>query len=176
MCWKPTLGLTHGSGGCKNIPFLDLDYCQFCEWGYKKPTRFWACKLISDLPPGLCDPLACPNVHRKWDGTRKHFPLLGWTTQRFSPTMKARIPPDVVNYLLQTGVSEGQKNRCRRRWKQVTPPERNVVCMQLEQRFFHEIPSYQLNKVRTGGDDLQLLMKWILSLNQFDWLVSKALT
>ena len=73
--------------------------------------------------------------------------------------MKARIPPDVVNYLLQTGVSEVQKNRRRRRWKQVTPPERNVVCMQLEQRFFHEIPSYQLNKVRTVGDHLQLLMK-----------------
>jgi len=89
----------------------------------------------------------------------KKFPFLGGTDQRFSPTMKARIPPDVVNYLLQTGVSEGQKNRCRRRWKQVTPPERNVVCMQLEQRFFHEIPSYQLNKVRTVGDHLQLLMK-----------------
>jgi len=107
----------------------------------------------------LCDPRACPNVHRKWDGTRKHFRLLGGTDQRFSPTIKARIPPDVVNYLLQTGVSEGQKNRRRRRWKPVTPPERNVVCMQLEQRFFHEIPSYQLNKVRTVGDHLQLLMK-----------------
>ena len=25
----------------KNIPYVDVDYCQFSDWGYKKITRIW---------------------------------------------------------------------------------------------------------------------------------------
>ena len=24
-----------------NLPFVDVDYCQFCDWGYQKPTGIW---------------------------------------------------------------------------------------------------------------------------------------
>ena len=95
--------------------FLDIDYCQFSEWGYKKPTRFWACKIISDRPAVLCDPRKCPNVHRRWDGKRKHYHLLGGPGQRISSTKKKRIPPAVIDYLL--GVSERPKNRRANVWK-----------------------------------------------------------
>ena len=44
-------------------------------------------------------------------------------------------------------------------WKQVTPPENNAVDAQIAERFFHEIPSYQMNKVRKVGEHLQLLME-----------------
>ena len=156
---NPRSGLLKEREVVKGIPFVDVDYCQFCDWGYKKPTRFWACKLISDLPPVLCNPRICPNVHRKWDGKRKHFRLLGGANQGFTPASKARIPPHVIDYLLGKGVCEKPRNRRANVWKQVSPPPNHTGSIPIDQRFFHEIPSYQLNKVRKVGEHLQLLMK-----------------
>jgi hypothetical protein len=40
------LWIEHPRGGMlkhrpfmKNIPFLDVDYCQFSDWGYQKPHQ-----------------------------------------------------------------------------------------------------------------------------------------
>jgi site-specific DNA-cytosine methylase len=30
----------------KGIPFVDVDYCRYCNWGYRKPTRIWTNKKI----------------------------------------------------------------------------------------------------------------------------------
>ena len=46
----------------KNIPYVDVDYCQFSDWGYKKPTRIWGCQKIAELAPKLCDPNTCTNL------------------------------------------------------------------------------------------------------------------
>ena len=40
----------------KDIPYCDVDYCQFSDWGYKKPTRIWGNEKIAQLPSKLCDP------------------------------------------------------------------------------------------------------------------------
>ena len=32
-----------------NIPFVDIDYCQFSDWGYQKPTRFWGSPNLGRL-------------------------------------------------------------------------------------------------------------------------------
>ena len=29
------------------ILFSDFDYCEFADWGYKKPTRIWVSRQIS---------------------------------------------------------------------------------------------------------------------------------
>ena len=28
----------------RDIPFYDIDYCKYCDWGYKKRTRIWTNK------------------------------------------------------------------------------------------------------------------------------------
>ena len=63
----------------------------------------------------------------------------------------------MIDYLL--GASERPKNRRANVWKQVTPPTNNALDAQLAERFFHEIPSYQMNKVRKVGEHLQFLME-----------------
>ena len=40
-------------------PFYDVDYCQYCLWGYKKPTRFWT--NIKGFIPKRCNK-KCPNI------------------------------------------------------------------------------------------------------------------
>ena len=37
----------------KDIPFYDVDYCMYSDWGYKKRTRFWTNK--EDWDNKLCD-------------------------------------------------------------------------------------------------------------------------
>ena len=64
----------------KGIPFLDVDYCQFSDWGNQKPTRIWGCPRISKLPTKVCDHITCRNLvevqggggetGRDWEGTK----------------------------------------------------------------------------------------------------------
>ena len=35
-----------------DLPFYDLDYCKYSDWGYKKKTRFWT--NIKDFKPLIC--------------------------------------------------------------------------------------------------------------------------
>ena len=35
-----------------DLPFYDVDYCKYADWGYKKRTRFWT--NISNFEPKLC--------------------------------------------------------------------------------------------------------------------------
>ena len=86
----------------KNIPYVDLDYCQFSDWGYKKPTRFWGSINIGKLPSVRCPGRECKNVVVSDDGFR-HKEKLGGNKMKFSTVLKGRIPSKVVDYLLQEG-------------------------------------------------------------------------
>jgi len=52
---NPRLGMLKNQPFMQDIPYVDLDYCQFSEWGYQKPTRFWCSKQSSTLPNCICD-------------------------------------------------------------------------------------------------------------------------
>ena len=30
----------------RDIPYIDVDYCQFSDWGYQKPTRIWGSPML----------------------------------------------------------------------------------------------------------------------------------
>ncbi len=38
---NPRIGLLKSREYMQGIPYTDADYCQYSDWGYKKPTRFW---------------------------------------------------------------------------------------------------------------------------------------
>ena len=84
----------------KNIPFLDVDYCQFSDWGYQKPTRLWCCERIANLPQRVCDPQICPNNVQAFSGGRRHRERLGGYQMKFSTRAKFRTPSTLVDYLL----------------------------------------------------------------------------
>ena len=76
-----------------DLHYLDLDYCQFCDWGYKKPTRFWGCKRITNLHPVLCRAPQCANAYLAHTANFKHRFVLGGSNQKFGTSLKGRIPP-----------------------------------------------------------------------------------
>jgi len=56
--FKPTLWFIENpkTGKMKdyvNRAFYDVDYCKYCDWGYKKPTRIWTNKI--GFIPKVCN-------------------------------------------------------------------------------------------------------------------------
>ena len=84
----------------KELDFLDVDYCQFSDWGYQKPTRIWGSPQIASLPDKICDLQTCDNMMDTIYGVRKHFEQLGGNKMKFSTIEKYRMPTTLVEYLL----------------------------------------------------------------------------
>jgi hypothetical protein len=97
---NPRTGYLKNRPCIQGLPHLDLDYCQFCDWGYQKPTRFWCSKNISEKPHVLCNIKSCPQVYRERNGRLRHRVRLGSTGLQASTRQKNRIPPAVVHYLM----------------------------------------------------------------------------
>lgn len=85
--------------------YYDVDYCQYCDWGYKKRTRIWT--NITDFTPKLCHS-KCPYMT---NGKHlKHAQGAGTSLKRQSEgrgvkggTCKLeryRIPPKLIQELL----------------------------------------------------------------------------
>ena len=85
----------------KNIPYADFDYCEFSEWGYKKPTRIWGSSQISQVPSVLCKG-TCHNMAKPVEGQRpRHKQWLGAYGPQPSLVEKYRIPKNLVRYLME---------------------------------------------------------------------------
>ena len=41
---NPSTGDLKNRDVVKGLPYYDIDYCRYCDWGYKKPTRIWTNK------------------------------------------------------------------------------------------------------------------------------------
>ena len=94
-----TGALPHRSYMAK-IPFSDFDYCEFAQWGYKKPTRIWGSPQISRVKPVLCQG-TCKNMAQPVEGQRpRHKQWLGAYGHQPSQTEKYRIPEKLVKYLI----------------------------------------------------------------------------
>lgn len=104
---NPRTGFLKTRNVIKNFPFIDVDYCQFSDWGYQKPTRIWCCPQIARLPNRVCDWATCPNLVVGSSGMMRHKERLGGPAMRFSPRMKGRMPGALVDYLMSS-----VKNEC----------------------------------------------------------------
>ena len=105
---NPRFGLLRHRPFMNGVPYCDVDYCQFSDWGYKKPTRIWGNTYIGSLPPKLCDPSKCPHMVTNPGGRRVHREALGGNHIRFTPEKKSRFPTFLVDYLL--GIRNTQPN------------------------------------------------------------------
>jgi site-specific DNA-cytosine methylase len=56
---NPQTGLLKDREFMLGLPFVDVDYCMYCDWGYKKKTRIWT---NVDYAGKLCDK-KCGNIH-----------------------------------------------------------------------------------------------------------------
>ena len=87
----------------KDIPFVDVDYCQFSTFGYRKPTRIWGTPSLRKLQPRICDN-QCPNMewgpNRQW----RHKSRLGGTPDvgqsKGTQAEAYRVPADLIKYIV----------------------------------------------------------------------------
>jgi site-specific DNA-cytosine methylase len=84
-----------------NIPFYDVDYCMYSDWGYKKRTRIWTNKKdwSNLLCTGKCGNMLDNRKHKKAIGIgKKQFDagqviVKGGATNRLE---RYRIPEDLI--------------------------------------------------------------------------------
>ena len=74
----------------KNLPFYDMDYCMYSDWGYRKRTRFWTNK--KNFSNKLCNK-QCGNMIGN-----KHAHHIG-TEKGGSNLSRYRIPPKLIEDL-----------------------------------------------------------------------------
>jgi hypothetical protein len=88
-----------------HTPHVDVDYCQFSDWGYRKPTQVWGSPQIATLDHVVCQS-TCPN---RGPVTRKHFQQLGGYGPQVSTWLKGRFPEKLTKYLLSCHLGLGPK-------------------------------------------------------------------
>ena len=76
-----------------NDNYYDVDYCMYCDWGYRKRTRIWTNKI--NFNPKLCNK-KCGNMVGN-----KHTITLGNSgTDKLNRNHRYRIPPNLIRELI----------------------------------------------------------------------------
>ena len=101
---NPRLGLLKSRKFMQDLPYVDVDYCQFSDWGYMKPTRIWGSPVLGQIRPRYCDRRTCKNMITRSSGHTGHKFILGATpydgADRISKEQQYRIPEGVITYLM----------------------------------------------------------------------------
>ena len=88
----------------KGLPFIDVDYCMFSDWGYQKPTRIWGSSNLTKLGDQTCNGY-CGNMEWTPAGKWVHKSTLGCTAPpgKVKPTESEqyRVPARLVGFLLE---------------------------------------------------------------------------
>ena len=92
---NPQTGLLKDRPFMEGIPFSDVDYCAYCDWGYRKRTRLWNnVEFIGKMCPGRG---CCPNMEGKKHKTTaqqgRNRGKEGFYGTVFSTRTLHRIPP-----------------------------------------------------------------------------------
>ena len=100
---NPRTGLLRKRRFMEYIPYIDVDYCRYSDWGYRKQTRIW-CNLLN-FNGKVCNK-KCGNLKKAGDLTNKRSPFkVGGTTHRVDATKdlgkldRYRIPPILIKEL-----------------------------------------------------------------------------
>ena len=89
---NPRTGLLKKREFMKDIPYIDVDYCRYCDWGYKKPTRLWTNMKYE----GLTCNKKCGNMignRHKLDVSRDKHKL-----DRY------RVPPNLIRKIISNNI------------------------------------------------------------------------
>ena len=168
---NPRNGLLKTRGILDDYPYLDLDYCQFCDWGYNKPTRFWGSENVVGKDCRLCDHQTCPNLIDGPCGRKRHRERLGGYRQKFSTRMKGRIPEKVIEYLLSNN-PDPVVNLVGGESTLSNHPGSEML---LADRLLKPREKYVVGSCHTTGENTQLVMDLLVDLPNGDQQILKAL-
>ena len=87
----------------EGLPYVDVDYCQFVQCGYQKPTRFYGSAHITKLAAVLCDGQTCPSLDYRQPvcpgKRRRHVHRKGGSTGHVITEEACYIPENVIEYV-----------------------------------------------------------------------------
>ena len=92
---NPRQGELRNRSFMQECPWIDVDYFQFADWGYMKPTRIWG--TVEGLQDVTCNVHTCTLLK---SGTRRHRIPLGGRDKRLKAWDEYRVPDRLVRYLL----------------------------------------------------------------------------
>ena len=142
---NPQTGHLKNQPYMQTYPYIDVDYCQYSDWGYKKPTRIWGSPDILQVQGKLCDGVTCPNLI---PGTRGHKVKIS-NLSNISRNKKYRIPEKLVKALAAvhppTSAQAREPSPCRH--------------IQMPERLCRPVDSHLLGHVVKKGNAKQLLIK-----------------
>ena len=128
---NPRSGLLVRRTCVSHLPFIDVDYCQFSEWGYQKPTRIWGSENLGRLQHKVCDGQTCSQMVEGANGYWRHRERLGGRAMKYSTYHKWRVPEKLVSYLLSVLDHEEENFDFIREDYAV----KNDIVQQIEQKF-----------------------------------------
>ena len=101
---NPQTGKLKSRPYMKGLHYVDLDYCQFSDWGYQKRTRVWGSPSVGLLQHVRCDRMTCPNMQLSVDGQWGHIERLGRTPspgrRKLTGPEQYGIPKALLAYVL----------------------------------------------------------------------------
>lgn len=85
-------GLLKNQDFMQDIPFYDIDYCMYSDFGYRKRTRIWTC--VNNFKPLLCNK-ECGNM----DGKKHKNSCGNGNYGSVNQQQKYRIPEKLIQKL-----------------------------------------------------------------------------
>jgi hypothetical protein len=128
---NPQSGMLKYRNVVEGLPFIDVDYCQFSDWGYQKPTRIWGSDNLVSLGSKVCDGRTCAHLVPGVNGRLRHREQLGGMGMKFGTYQKWRVPEKLVCWFLSVLEQREEKFNFKREDYTV----RNVFVQQIEKRF-----------------------------------------
>ncbi len=156
---NPKLGKLKSRDVVAGIPYIDVDYCQFSDWGYQKPTRIWCCAQIAKLEDKICDFQNCHNLIKDRVGSQRHRERLGGLGMKFGTLQKFRMPSTLVEYLLSEveKTPSGKENgKYQHTSSKACSVQRNWV---IPDRLQIQPAEFPINKVMTHQGESQLVVQ-----------------
>lgn len=90
-------------------PYVDVDYCQFEECGFQKPTRFFGSDHLRHLPHITCNQRTCTSLIPLKEGEepyfRAHYYRMGGPERSVDRELAYHIPEGVVEYVAGFGLA-----------------------------------------------------------------------
>ena len=85
----------------KGFPHVDCDHCQFSDYGYQKPTRFFGSDHLLKIPSVECKQETCKYLVEipGREGHRPHINRQGGKHGCVKREKAYRIPPAMVEYV-----------------------------------------------------------------------------
>jgi hypothetical protein len=96
---NPSTGMLKDRPFMEGLPWIDLDYCSYSDWGYRKRTRLWtnSC-FVGKLCLGKgCCPNMVGNRHRSSAQQGRNKTPTGLHGEIHSTRALYRIPPDLCH-------------------------------------------------------------------------------